>query len=495
MSKLAIPDWLLSDARTSEEIASDTKSRLADRLRETDRSVRVKFTEHFNHTFLPDMVLHWPRQNLSRLLYIRSTNRADWIAEDLSVLGKDQPLLVAIGTPLEAEDGRDSDEAQSRIAALSGVATTSGSSILSPQAIGVLAERSGRGPVDRIVNQVTLSGGRGLTNAAEATRVSEVSNRAFQAATASDPEGTAAGVALYDDMLNPAQANQMVRLLNAMWTGWGAADTAFPGQRSLGRLSASEIDLVLRTVEHGTPDFWTGIGHGLELADIEQLDFPERSAAFNELVMALLPNLQARAIGVRHDPPALIEEPGPPFWRVAGGKLEIRSAHWAATLGRKKSHALSDRPLSHPVTQDELSERAARGPVSLLGVNSEVGDFDLTVTSRSGESVDLNWIDSLPGASTAKITTAKAKAPGGATLTVDFLASVAAGLSLVDLPTLCRAGLSLLLNQADDDWPAAVSLLTLEGGEASGQERLALEVDELELGHEAQTESDTDLAP
>lgn len=44
----------------------------------------IRYTDYFNHTFIPDMVIDWNKQE--RYLYIRTTSDINWIFEDAKLL-------------------------------------------------------------------------------------------------------------------------------------------------------------------------------------------------------------------------------------------------------------------------------------------------------------------------------------------------------------------------------------------------------------------------
>lgn len=54
----------------------------------------IRYTDYFNHTFIPDMVINWNKQE--RYLYIRTTPDINWIFEDAKLLDIFHPIILTI---------------------------------------------------------------------------------------------------------------------------------------------------------------------------------------------------------------------------------------------------------------------------------------------------------------------------------------------------------------------------------------------------------------
>lgn len=54
----------------------------------------IRYTDYFNHTFIPDMVIDWNKQE--RYLYIRTTSDINWIFEDAKLLDIFHPIILTI---------------------------------------------------------------------------------------------------------------------------------------------------------------------------------------------------------------------------------------------------------------------------------------------------------------------------------------------------------------------------------------------------------------
>lgn len=469
MTDQLLPDWVVSEARTPDDLAADTKSRIAKQLRAADPTAQVEFTDYFNHTYLPDMVLRWPRAQSARLLYIRSTDSPEWLASDVDVIAAERPLVLAFGAPLEAQSPASSAEGRSvnDAHAVDQVASSTGTAVISPWGVTELATKAQAGDLDRLVSHLTLSGGRGLTNRERARDLSEEASIAFEGARAVEPEPTADGARLFAKVLNPQQASQAVRLLHAIWVGSGGAESNFPASRDPGLLSAQEVELLLQVANEGDDDFWKHVGDITNLEEIEQLFVPEFSAKFNSLVAANLGRLIGRALAVQYEPHRLTETERPPYWLVQSGRLALRAHDWTAYIARKKDDLPKGEPHSPQLDLSELRARTLRSPMRLSSVESSDGDISVSLKSASRRHVldERRLAESLSGVTGTRIKSVVAAAPGGGALSVDFAAGTASGVgkSRFELPILARIALALLLRSTDDQWPLVEGMLPIAG--------------------------------
>lgn len=287
MNAMEMPEWLISDAITPTDLVSDTKTRIARRIKLVDPTAVVKFTEYFNHTYLPDMVISWPQDETARLLYVRTTDKADWLKDDLGLIAAERPLVLSVGIPLDDPE-LDQLEVNSDVKdEIDSVAADSGTWVISPGAIDSLAESRKHTEINGLLGQMLLHGGRGLTNGPKADRLNSSAVAGFKGASELDTPSTAQAVDLFDRTLNPEQSGRIVRLLHAMWIGNGGQDSGFPAPRTMGALPASDLEYLLRMVEHGSPEFWSQIGRSVSMDEIVQMQAREFSANFNDFIRAL----------------------------------------------------------------------------------------------------------------------------------------------------------------------------------------------------------------
>ena len=80
LSGLDVPNW--------DESIATVKRTVANALQALDRGIEIKDTRYFNHSFVPDFVLSWPRDaGRQRDVFLRLDSSAAFLNRDLDLLG------------------------------------------------------------------------------------------------------------------------------------------------------------------------------------------------------------------------------------------------------------------------------------------------------------------------------------------------------------------------------------------------------------------------
>src|ERR1035437_5887928 len=71
------------------------KRAVANEPRAADPAVQVHFTDYFNHSFAPDLLLEWPHENRPRFLFVRSASAA-WLLNDMRLIASHHPVIFTL---------------------------------------------------------------------------------------------------------------------------------------------------------------------------------------------------------------------------------------------------------------------------------------------------------------------------------------------------------------------------------------------------------------
>jgi len=160
------------------DAVSDVKMAVADYLQMTDPAVTVKFTDYFNHSFAPDLVLTWSRDNVDRYVYLRANSDPEWLKDDIDNIGSRHPLVMTLG--VTEQDGPMQEVESS--------ARQQDTLVTEPGTIEALTEARHNTPVAGLLGSALLQGGRGVMGETAVGRVVGTTASGFEAAQFVDKE-------------------------------------------------------------------------------------------------------------------------------------------------------------------------------------------------------------------------------------------------------------------------------------------------------------------
>jgi len=259
-----------------EDIIGRVKDIVSSELRAIDPAAEIERTEYFNHSFVPDFVVHWKAEGSTRKrdVYLRNSLESSVAAGDVEALGDDGPLLLAL---------RDTAENQTVVAAQQSVATQDRVMLTSVSVLDRFAESrapSRRSPLTDLVRTNLVRGGRGL--------LGEDAASSLDMDTASDTETAAA------QSETPADLDRFTEVVHENFS----SDAAFKLERSAriiqmavsgnlqlleqgsgpagGALSLAELTILLpyllrQSNVTDSPVFWRYLGGMIDLNHLEEI--------------------------------------------------------------------------------------------------------------------------------------------------------------------------------------------------------------------------------
>lgn len=143
-------------------------------VRSMDPAVDVRFTDYFNSSIAPDMILRWPKENRQRFVFVRPTGSENWLLSELPPVSCFKPLIFAL------EDLDIASVANGSVAAgrsLRAAASAADAWVTDASATEAVSAGRARSPVLGMLSQALVRGGRGVSNGREISDLSEAAER------------------------------------------------------------------------------------------------------------------------------------------------------------------------------------------------------------------------------------------------------------------------------------------------------------------------------
>lgn len=443
------------------------KSAVAKELEALDASAQIKSTDYFNHTFAPDFVLRW-NDNTERSVFIRITDEPEWLAEDISYVTADSPLVLDLAQRPEGTD----------LGVLRDAAGEHRAMVSEPEALERLIDRKSDDSTAAMVSNALTQGGRGLFVQNDAVEFAQAVAAGFDAAAQIEVAGTASAVDEIEENLGEVQASRMTRVLQAVWEGSDGRLEEFPGARDLsGRLNLDSLRYLLSYLESDDRTFWQRIGRGVRLRDLTDLGLELPNDNVTRLIQANLDVIQARACAVFGNPMAIdsTDRAGGLTWSMRDRFLTLEGPSYFVLTSESKEELEPKIRAGQPVPSIEaFIERA--DPNSLDEVTLRTGTELVIVHNEEGP-INGERLTEVAGqrATTTGIERAKVKSPSGR-VTVDFKTATGTRQTRSNLrmADLLQTTIPLVLSLEDDDREFLAEFLAYE---VANDDATAVEID------------------
>ena len=412
----------LADPRDAVERVKDV---VISELQSLDRTVHIRATSYFNHTFVPDLVLTWPRDSgLSREVFLRFTSDLDYLADGIRMLDSNSPMVVGLGEI--ASTGSEQLNLESAIDEKSGL-------VLDPGGIGALASANSESPVNALMSNALAQGGLGVLDATHARTITDVVAEGFSAARSLHAGITGDAARLLEEVLNSRGAARMVSFLQAVWIGSGGRFDLFPGRPNLEvSLADQTLEFLLRFDEINDEEFWSRLGRDVSLEQLSRMTFVDYSANLQHLVNANLDHLWCRGCVVSSEQPLLDGSPANLAWYVERGFLRLRGGGFFAGFTEQAENArqFGETQRTDGLSIEELKERSRDAVLESLTMSDRANQMVFGSESHAdvAQSERLRDLAETFGAG-ARVQQAVAALPSGQRLSLDLRLGVATGLT------------------------------------------------------------------
>ncbi|MBV9445620.1 MAG: hypothetical protein JO345_06955 [Streptosporangiaceae bacterium] len=428
------------------------KRAVASEIRAADPSASVTFTDYFNHTFVPDIVLRWPTESRERLVYVRPNPSDQWLLNGIAYVSAHKPMVFTLEDLAPAGQDLLPDDSRRKLTAQ---ALATDTWITDPSGVAAVSSVRAKQPYLGLLSQALVRGGRGVSGPAEITDLAEKTEAGFTASRELSEPDTRLAVQAIEGSLDAEQSGRLTRVLRAVWEGHGGASSKFPTASSVGTLTDDDLSYLLSAMEQAPIDFWRRIGRTLTTAQLGRVRVDDPSQNLHALVSANLDSLQARGLRVVDEPFRLGESDKVPRWVVAKGCLALRGLNWTAYIAARRTEEMPP-PDDAPVPDlPELRRRAFAGRAPITQVQFGRNDRAVTYESKDGTDV-LDDPGLQQAAADLKITAvekAVATIEGDRNVGIDFGQKTAIGPTnaIFPLGSLMRSVLPLISDLEEDE--------------------------------------------
>src|SRR6266567_540058 len=457
-------------ANQPDDAIDGVKTAVSDFLRSTDPAVMVERTSYFNHSFAPDLVLRWPRENNDRYVYLRTNSDPDWLNDDIGQLGERQPLVMTLAAtrtngPLEQ---------------LASSARQHNTMVAEPGTLEALSQARHEKPVAGLLGSALLQGGRGVVSEVAVDAAVTTTSDGFDAAQSVSREPTRLATALLVDLLDSKQSERLTRVLRAVWEGHGGAVSDFPAPGDVAAiLTGTDLRYLLESVEMNDPGFWRKIGRNLNLGLLTRIPPTAMPITFQYLVNANVTTLMAKAVRVEQTEVRLGDPDDVFEWLLSGENLALRGNTFTAYIAATTVDSLPHVTYRDGLSVAELQRRAEVQGLKLGRIR--VTSSKATVTYESAAEANLvgdEGFSSVSGAlgPAARVAEATVVLADGKRLICDFTDSTARGYTNAIFPVSELVGIAIpLIHPLDEVTQQKLSDLANERSVgADGNQQMSL---------------------
>jgi hypothetical protein len=319
---------------TPDAIISGVKSIVASEVDALNPGITIEYTNYFNHTFMPDMVLKFPgRSGGSRPLYIRNSLRLNTTLEDMQTLEDREPVVLGLrpGDPGTDAEVRTAARHSKRVFVTDIASLDSfGRKLSEPSAADA--------PLSGVLRANLLRAGRGMMTENDIEGV----QKAVQDVVSTNPEVAATGIADLDrlaaDLYAEDGAFQIRRIGRIIQASLSPASL-----RSLlsggGRLSDSDARIILpyllnRADLGPEEEVWSTLAELIHLEDVETLPEIEGFSLdrlVNRVALSTWSASRAELVLNNDFDPEGLSDPSAidqTEWSVRAGKLVATTGPW-----------------------------------------------------------------------------------------------------------------------------------------------------------------------
>jgi hypothetical protein len=455
----------LAAAREYDDALDQTriiKEAVTKEVRALDPTISPHFTEYFNNSVVPDIVLRWPNEDRERFLFVRPSGSPSWLLNEIRLLSPHHPLVFTLEDIEAVPEESDSISARQ---ALEAAATTAGIWITDPsgtEAMSGIRTNAPSPPVE-VLSQALVRGGRGISDGEEIRKLTTETERGFASVAELSIGPISSAVETIERHLNKEQAGRLTRLLRALWEAGGGDAARFPQTATLGRLNEDDLSYILRSTSGGSEKFWRGVGHAITTEMLGRVRVDDYSNNLQAFMLGNLEILQAKGMRFIDEAQRIGEPEQTPRWIVDRGCLALRGLNWTAYVAARRIEEFPPEDSVEPPSLTMLRKRASlyRPPITQI----QLGRDDRAVTYESNNGRDVLGDPELNSAEAdfrmRDIEGAEALLAGGGRVEIEFRSRTATGRTSATFPvgSLMRSSLPLLTDFSVDEFTGIREIL------------------------------------
>ena len=203
------------------DVTDSVKAIVARTIGDVDKSLEVKKTEYFNHSYIPDLVTWWGSDDSDyREVFLRFDSADPNLALDVERLNGDQPMFFSLKSRSAEEVTPQLTEAlashpQTMVTTADGIDALTGSI---------------PGSLDALLSTTVVQAARGFIDDAKATKVLSDTHEGINGALSADELRTRAAISITQDVLEESVSRRFGRYFQLLWLAGGGTLDSFPGK-------------------------------------------------------------------------------------------------------------------------------------------------------------------------------------------------------------------------------------------------------------------------
>lgn len=356
--------------RSPQDSINAVKNAVIKELETLDRSVRIRDTSYFNHTYAPDLILNW-EEKAERPVYLRFTDNLAELREGISRFDFENAFVFGLTRPQEDTEG---------FPQLEQSAQDHHALITDADGIETLIHQQSTDAGVNLLGQSLTRGGRGLLTQPQAVAVARTVSEGFSAALETQSTPTRLAVDAIAQYLDAPQAARMTRVLQAVWEGSDGRLDQFPGPADLSKsLNDDSLQYILDVVSASDMDFWRRIGRFLTTSQLSRMRLTTANEeSFQNLINANLDVIRCRAAAVASaGTDTLFSSTMESFlWSIRSETLALEGPDFTAFVADGKER------VEHKLSSLDI---ASASGVDVETLSRRAGEYELTeVTLRDG---------------------------------------------------------------------------------------------------------------
>jgi len=407
-----------------EAAISRIKTSAGNQLKSLEPRATIHFTEYFNHSYAPDIVIRWPGSRDERYVYLRTTGYSKELDEDISQIAEHKPIVLSLGLPVsESSHGVEAHN-------LNDKAKSVNTLISNLEAIGTLGSQAGRAAAGGLLNSGIVKGGRGFLTPDVAKSAVEIVDSGLEGARSLDQAAVQAARKVALDILQPIQSRRIEQLYKAVWLGVGGRLDQYPGVPNLdGTLDDETWNYLLGLDEVIGLDFWRRIGNKLGIEQINRLSTTNKEN-FHNLIKANVETIWARACIILDESDSLFSNSSAPpswEWTIERNVLALKGQSFSVFFGEKLDALPNQNAINElGVSLDDLIARA--NSQSITNVTGQIEQVEFALSGKNDANVFgtrlLNIMANVPQGDLS-VTRVTARAHSSAHMQLNFPTSTA----------------------------------------------------------------------
>jgi hypothetical protein len=355
---------------------ASVKTLVINAIERMDPTVKISDTKYFSHSFVPDLILEWPKASASqsRDVYLRVQLDEVGVRYDLATIGSGHPILMGLSA---IDDRLLSTSTEMERSKVLDVLLTDPVAV-ADLGVGVQAE------FGAVLPGALLRSGEGLVGIDNARRLSASGSAIFAAAKDHLPVPISDNRPIIDEFISGRGADRLFNLTRIVWVATGGDPMTFPFDTSLEALDIDALRYLLHSGPSTRLDFWRSVGRDVSVELLLAVGI-ERAPNLDVLVATNLDRLAFRHVAVV---PGRLAFDRSSHWRVETDRnLVFEGATCEAVFALHKEHVRSHGSVLDPLLPSEFARRIEGRKFTSLTFRDQAGN---TVTTENSAELKVD---------------------------------------------------------------------------------------------------------